>query len=54
LRPEMRLAGVQGVRIRDIYSAGIYRYLTGIGVKVDTEVTKPSKSETEKPRYSPE
>ena len=54
LRPEMRIAGVQGVRIRDIYSAGIYRYLTGIGVKVDTEVTKPSKPETEKPRNSPE
>lgn len=54
LRPEMRLAGVQGVRIRDIYSAGIYRYLTGIGVKVDTEVTKLSKRETEKPRNAPE
>jgi hypothetical protein len=54
LRPEMRLAGVQGVRIRDIYSAGIYRYLTGIGVEVDTDVAKPSKPETEKPRQSPE
>jgi hypothetical protein len=54
LRPEMRLAGVQGVRIRDIYSAGIYRYLTGIGVRVDTEVAKPSKPETEKPRHPAE
>jgi len=50
LRPEMRIAGVQGVRIRDIYSAGIYRYLTGIGVKVATDVTKPRQPETEEPR----
>lgn len=34
LRPELRVAGVKNVRIRDIYSAGVYRYLTGLGIEV--------------------
>lgn len=35
LRPELRVAGVKNVRIRDIYSAAVYRYLIGLGIHVD-------------------
>lgn len=38
LKPELRVAGIKGVRMRDIHSAALWRYLTGIGV----EVTVPS------------
>jgi len=35
LRPELRVVGIKDVRMRDIYSAGLYRYLTGLGVKIE-------------------
>lgn len=35
LRPELRVAGIKNVRIRDIYSAGVYRYLIGLGIPVE-------------------
>lgn len=35
LRPELRVAGVKNVRIRDVYSAGVYRYLVGLGISVE-------------------
>jgi len=34
LRPELRVAGIKNIRIRDVYSAGVYRYLTALGVDV--------------------
>jgi hypothetical protein len=34
LRPELRVARIKDVRMRDIYSAGLYRYLVGLGVDV--------------------
>jgi hypothetical protein len=34
LRPELRVARIRDVRMRDIYSAGLYRYLVGLGVDV--------------------
>lgn len=34
LRPELRVAGVKNVKIRDIYSAGVYQYLIALGVEV--------------------
>jgi hypothetical protein len=39
LRPDLRVAGIKDVRMRDIYSAGLYRYLVGLGVEIDTIVT---------------
>jgi len=41
LKPELRVAGIKDVRIRDIYSAGVYRYLTSLGITVDPESPKP-------------
>lgn len=35
LRPELRVAGVKNVRIRDVYSAAVYRYLIGLGISVE-------------------
>ena len=35
LRPELRVAGIKNVRIRDVYSAGVYRYLVGLGITVE-------------------
>jgi hypothetical protein len=35
LRPELRVAGIKNVRIRDVYSAAVYRYLTGLGIPVE-------------------
>jgi hypothetical protein len=35
LRPELRVAGVKNVRIRDVYSAGVYRYLIGLGISIE-------------------
>jgi hypothetical protein len=35
LRPELRVAGIKNVRIRDVYSAGVYRYLVGLGIAVE-------------------
>lgn len=35
LRPELRVAGVKNVRIRDVYSAAVYRYLMGLGISVE-------------------
>lgn len=43
LRPELRVAGVKNVRTRDIYSAGVYRYLRELGVDVDDSTPKPRK-----------
>lgn len=37
LRPELRVAGVKGIRIRDIYTAGVYRYLVALGVVVSDQ-----------------
>jgi hypothetical protein len=34
LRPELRVAGIKHIRIRDIYSAAVYRHLTALGVQV--------------------
>jgi len=45
LRPELRVAGIKNVRIRDIYSAGVYRYLTGLGIAIDPETEKPRNRE---------
>ncbi len=36
LRPELRVAGIKNVRIRDVYSAGVYHYLVGLGITVET------------------
>lgn len=35
LKPELRVAGVKNIRIRDVYSAGVYRYLVGLGIPVE-------------------
>ena len=35
LRPELRVAGIKNVRIRDVYSAGVYRYLVRLGITVE-------------------
>lgn len=35
LRPELRVAGVKNIRIRDVYSAGVYRYLVGLGIAIE-------------------
>jgi len=48
LRPELRVAGIKDVRIRDIYSAGVYQYLIGLGITVDDTVPAPRNRETEK------
>jgi hypothetical protein len=48
LRPELRVAGIKDVRIRDIYSAGVYQYLVGLGIAVDDTVPAPRNRETEK------
>lgn len=47
LRPELRVAGVKDVRIRDIYSAGVYLYLTGLGISVEDTIPAPRNRETE-------
>jgi hypothetical protein len=47
LKPELRVAGIKDVRIRDIYTAGVYRYLTSIGVRVDLDSPKPRIRATE-------
>ncbi len=39
LRPELRVAGIKNVRIRDVYSAGVYRYLIGLGITVEDPAT---------------
>jgi hypothetical protein len=39
LRPELRVAGIKSVRIRDVYSAGVYRYLVGLGISVEDPTT---------------
>ena len=39
LRPELRVAGIKSVRIRDVYSAGVYRYLVGLGISVEDPAT---------------
>lgn len=35
LRPELRVAGIKNIRIRDVYSAGVYHYLVGLGITVE-------------------
>jgi hypothetical protein len=47
LKPELRIAGIKGVRIRDIYTAGVYHYLTSLGIVINPETPKPR---TENPR----
>lgn len=47
LRPELRVAGIKDIRIRDIYSAGVYQYLIGLGIAVDDTVPAPRNRETE-------
>jgi hypothetical protein len=47
LKPELRVAGIKDVRIRDIYTAGVYYYLTGLGVAVNPETPKPRNREAE-------
>jgi hypothetical protein len=47
LKPELRVAGIKDVRIRDIYSAGVYRYLTSLGITIDSESPKPRIRATE-------
>jgi hypothetical protein len=47
LKPELRVAGIKDVRIRDIYSAGVYHYLTNLGITVNTETPKPRSREAE-------
>lgn len=46
LRPELRVAGIKDIRIRDIYSAGVYKYLTGLGIDVDVTPPEPRNLET--------
>lgn len=48
LRPELRVAGIKDVRIRDIYSAGVYQFLTGLGIAVNSTVPAPRNRATEK------
>lgn len=47
LKPELRVAGIKDVRIRDIYTAGVFHYLTTIGVTIDPETEKPRSREIE-------
>lgn len=42
LRPELRVAGVKNVRIRDVYSAGVYRYLVGLGISIEDPASMAS------------
>jgi hypothetical protein len=37
VRPDLRVAGIKNVRIRDIYSAAVYNYLTQLGVPIVVE-----------------
>jgi hypothetical protein len=39
-RPELRVAGTKHIRIRDIYSAAVYRHPTTLGVEVVTEASR--------------
>jgi len=48
LRPELRVAGIKDVRIRDIYSAGVYQYLVGLGITVEDNLQSPRNRESEK------
>ncbi len=48
LRPELRVAGIKDVRIRDIYSAGVYQYLVELGIAVEDNLQPPRNRETEK------
>ena len=41
LKPELRVAGIKDVRIRDIYTAGVYHYLISLGITIDPETPKP-------------
>lgn len=41
LKPELRVAGIKDVRIRDIYAAGVYHYLSSLGITIDPETPKP-------------
>lgn len=45
LRPELRVAGIKDIRIRDIYSAGVYQFLIGLGIAVDDTVPAPRNRE---------
>jgi hypothetical protein len=47
LKPELRVAGIKDVRIRDIYSAGVYHYLKGLGITIHPESPKPRTRATE-------
>jgi hypothetical protein len=47
LKPELRVAGIKDVRIRDIYAAGVYHYLTSLGITIDPESPKPRTRATE-------
>ena len=42
LRPELRVAGVKNVRIRDVYSAGVYHYLVGLGISIENPASVAS------------
>ena len=50
LRPELRVAGIKDIRIRDIYSAGVYRYLIQLGIVVDVVSPEPERAGNDKPR----
>jgi hypothetical protein len=47
LKPELRVAGIKDVRIRDIYTAGVYHYLTNLGLSINPETPKPRNREAE-------
>ena len=47
LRPELRVAGVKDVRMRHIYSAGVYRYLLSLGLTVEPDTENTRTTETE-------
>ncbi len=49
LRPELRVAGIKNVRIRDIYSAGVYRYLAELDIEVENGVKKERSPDVQKP-----
>lgn len=40
-RPELRVAGIKGIRIRDVYSAGVYQYLVGRGITAAVRLNNP-------------
>jgi hypothetical protein len=47
IKPDLRVAGIKDIRIRDVYSAGVYRYLTDLGITIPLDTEKPRNPDTE-------